>query len=93
MALRTANPDIATWFVLGVPRLHHLLATDRPTSKDGAGRYVVEAFGERWRPLVTEVLTYRATGEAPGVLPPDDPADHVIGLADQCVASGLDIRL
>jgi hypothetical protein len=62
-----ARPDIAAWLVLGVPRLHHVLATGRLTSKDGAGRYAVEMFGERWRPVVTEALAYRAVGEPAGL--------------------------
>ena len=56
-----ARPDIVSWFVLGVPRLHHALATGRLTSKDGAGRHAVATFGERWRPVVAEALAYRAT--------------------------------
>ncbi len=61
-----ARPDIVSWFVLGVPRLHHVLATGRLTSKDGAGLHAVEVFGDRWRPLVAEALAYRATGELTG---------------------------
>jgi hypothetical protein len=61
-----AKPDIVAWFVLGLPRLHHVLATGRLTSKDGAGRHAVAAFGERWRPVIAEALTYRALGEPSG---------------------------
>ena len=57
-----ATPDAVAWFVLGTSRLHHLLARDELTTKDGAGRYAREAFGERWAYLADEALTARATG-------------------------------
>ena len=62
-----SRPDLVEWFVLGIPRLHHAIATGRLTSKDGAGHYALEVFGkERWRPLVAEALTHRAFGEPTG---------------------------
>jgi hypothetical protein len=86
-----ARADIVSWFALGIPRLHHLLATDRLTSKDGAGRHAVEAFGERWRPLLAEALAYRATGERAGALPDDRLAAELIEFADLAVREGLKI--
>jgi hypothetical protein len=86
-----AKPEIVAWFVLGVPRLHHLLATDELTSKDGAGRHAVDAFGEEWRILVAEALAYRATGERIGLLPDEELAAQNIAFADLVVREGLAI--
>lgn len=48
------------WFGLGVPRLHHLLATGRLTSKAGARRYAIATFWPRWQPVVAEALRWRS---------------------------------
>jgi hypothetical protein len=87
-----SKPEIVTWFVLGVPRLHHLLATDRLTSKDGAGRHVVDAFGEGWRILAAEALSYRATGERIGVLPDEELAAQLVDFAQLSVRESLALR-
>jgi len=52
-------PEVAAWCVLGISRLHHLLATGSMTSKSGAGRYALTAFGPRWRPIIREALRAR----------------------------------
>jgi hypothetical protein len=68
-------------FVLGIPRLHHAIATGTLTSKDGAGHYALEVFGkQRWRPVVAEALTHRALGEASGAWAgrEDELADEVL---------------
>jgi len=56
------------WCVLGVSRLHHLLATGSMTSKSGAGRHALAAFGPRWHPIIGEALRLR---ERPG-----DPSEY-----------------
>jgi hypothetical protein len=61
----TASPEAAVWCVLGVSRLHHLLATGTLTSKSGAGRYALEAFEPRWHPIIREALRAR---EQPGAV-------------------------
>ena len=86
-----ARPELVSWFVLGIPRLHHLLATDELTSKNGAGQHAVEAFGQRWRPLVAEALAFRATGERLGTMPDDRLAEEVLAFADLAVRAGLEI--
>ena len=88
------EPWIVPWFVLGVPRLHHLLATGRLTSKNGAGQHAVEAFGERWRPLVTEALAHRATGELAGGYDgePGRLAADVVELTGLVIEAGLALR-
>lgn len=87
-----ARADLVEWFVLGLPRLHHLLATDRLTSKNGAGHHAVAAFGERWRLLVAEALAHRTTGQLAGLLPEDELAAQTIEFADLAVREGLALR-
>ena len=85
------KPDIVAWCVLGVSRLHHLLATGELTSKTGAGRYAITAFDDRWRSIVTEALAVRVTAETSGAYD-DDPearAEDCIAFTDMVVRDGL----
>jgi hypothetical protein len=53
------EPWLVAWSVLGVSRLHHVLATGTLTSKSGAGRYALTAFGPQWHRIVAEALRAR----------------------------------
>lgn len=85
------KPDIVSWCVLGVCRLHHLLATGALTSKTGAGRYAMTRFGERWRPVLTEALALRVTGGTSGYYEGDldRRAADTIAFTDLVVRDGL----
>ena len=53
-------PDwVLPWVVLGVPRLHALLATGNIVSKTAAGEHALTAFPE-WSDLITRSLSHRA---------------------------------
>ena len=54
--------EMGVWTVLGIPRLHALLATGHVVSKTEAGEHAVEHFG-RWESLIRRCLRSRA-GEA-----------------------------
>ena len=88
------RPDIVAWFVLGVPRLHHAIATGRLTSKDGAGHHAVATFGERWRPVVAEAMTYRALGEPSGRYDGQEAllAEETAAFAELALESALALR-
>ena len=60
-----AKPAVVAWCVLGVSRLHHLLATGTMPSKSGAGRYALAAFGPRWHPIIQEALRAREDPDRP----------------------------
>ena len=87
-----SRPDLVEWFVLGIPRLHHAVATGTLTSKDGAGHYALEVFGShRWRPVVAEALTHRALGEPSGMWQgrEGELADEVLAFCRLALDSGL----
>jgi hypothetical protein len=65
MPERAGLPEITAWCVLGISRLHHLLATGSMTSKSGAGRYALTAFAPRWHPIIHEALRARERPEEP----------------------------
>ncbi len=47
------------WCVTGVSRLHYTLATGVITSKEGAGRYALATFPDRWQRVIEEALRIR----------------------------------
>jgi hypothetical protein len=73
MPREASTPEMAVWCVLGVSRLHHLLATGTLTSKSGAGWYALEAFESRWHPIIREALRAR---EQPGAVSAYDGDDE-----------------
>jgi hypothetical protein len=56
------SPWFPVWAVLGVSRLHHLLATGAMTSKSGAGRYALNEFDPQWHRIIAEALHLRTNG-------------------------------
>ena len=90
-----AKPDIVAWFVLGVSRLHHLLATDQLTSKSGAGRYALDAFDAPWHPVIREALVVRETGGTTGEYDadPDRRGRDTIAFAQMAVQDGLSLSV
>jgi hypothetical protein len=49
---------LASWGVLGAPRLHCTIATGEVVSKEAAGEYSLEMFDRRWHPIVRDGLSY-----------------------------------
>lgn len=86
-----AKTDIVAWFVLGVSRLHHLLATNALTSKSGAGRYGLDVFAARWHPVIREALAVRETGDTTGEYDadPERRGRDTIAFARMAVQDGL----
>lgn len=89
------DPDTVAWCVLGVSRLHHLLATGALTSKARAGRYAASTFDDRWRPIVAEALAVRTTGSTTGAYEgrPERRGEEAAAFTDMVVRSGLSLRV
>lgn len=83
-------PQAAEWGGLGAPRLHHLLATGRLTSKSGGGRWALETFPQH-REIVLEALRVRERPEESSAYD-DDPARRradLIALMSEVIEDGL----
>jgi hypothetical protein len=89
-----ATPQAAAWCVLGVSRLHHLLATGAMTSKSGAGRYALTAFGARWQPIVREALRARERPEDASEYAgdPDSRGRDTTAFTEMAIEAGLALR-
>jgi hypothetical protein len=59
----------ASWGVLGVSRLRHLLATGKLTSKTGAGQWAKATMGSQWHPILDECLRSRTAAPGPAMNP------------------------
>lgn len=68
----SALPWAAEWGGLGAPRLHHLLATGRLTSKSGGGRWALGAFPQH-REVVEEALRVRERPDGQSTYAGDPP--------------------
>lgn len=53
------------WVVLGIPRLHHTIATNEVISKTAAGAYALDITDERWHAVVRAAMALRVDGQAP----------------------------
>lgn len=60
-----ADSMVASWGVLGVLRLAHVLATGAVASKTAAGHWALSRFARSWRPIVEEALETRRGGPVP----------------------------
>lgn len=47
------------WVVLGIPRLHHTIATNSVISKSSAGAYALEIVDEQWHDVVRAAIALR----------------------------------
>ena len=62
MPAEGAREEACCWCVLGVARLHHLLVTGEMTSKNGAGRWGLTHYLERFHRVLREALRIRSGG-------------------------------
>jgi hypothetical protein len=51
--------------VLGIPRLHHTIASLGVTSKTGAGHYALGVVDSRWHPALDAAIALRSDQRAP----------------------------
>ncbi len=74
------------WLVLGVPRLHHTVATLEITSKTGAGHYALGFVADQWHPVIRTCIALREDRSATLTLPVhelrQDAVDLVAWLID-----------
>ena len=78
------------WIVLGVPRLHHTIATLDITSKTGAGEYALGIADQRWRPVIETSMSLRRDRHAPFALSPDQLRDDAVDLVEWLIDDARD---
>lgn len=83
-------PQAAEWGALGTSRLHHLLATGRPTSKSGGGRWALGAFPQHGE-VALEALRVRERPDAPSTYAADPArrARDLTALMADVIADGV----
>ncbi|MFD5616469.1 hypothetical protein [Kitasatospora sp. NPDC127060] len=88
---KASTAEATEWCVLGVSRLHHLLATGTLTSKSGAGRYALTAFEPRWKPIITEALRIREirSTRSPYADAPERRGQDTTAFTSMAVEAGL----
>ena len=86
------RPEVMAWFVLGIPRLHHVLAGAALRRQRVEGEHALEVFGPEWRLLLAEALSYRATGERIGILPDEELSAKTVAFATLVLDAALAIE-
>lgn len=76
------------WIVLGIPRLHHTIATLEITSKTGAGRYALEISDDCWHPVIEACIALRRDRNARLSLGPDRLRADAVELAGWLIEDG-----
>jgi hypothetical protein len=69
------------WVVLGIPRLHHTIATNEVISKSAAGAYALDITDEHWHDVVRAAMALRANRQAHLAKEPETLVADAVALA------------